>query len=128
MKFIVLFLSISEIGGNNMLFIGLLNVVKMVSGISLIELRNTWITILIALTGITILLSTIGVKVPIIQIFVSGSLRAISYICRGIVRLIAIIPRWLKGMFNTVRGILQSLGMNEVPSNIIAIIIIIVII
>ena len=105
-----------------------LNLLKSVSGISFMQIRNTWITVLVALTGMTILLSTIGIKVPILQIFVTGSLRAVSYICKGIIRLIAIIPRWLKGLFNTVRGILQSLGMNEVPSNIIAIIIIIVII
>lgn len=111
-----------------MLVVGLMFFVKSVSGISLIEIRNTWITVLVALTGMTILLSTIGIKVPMIQIFVTGSLRAIAYICRGIVRLLAIMPRWLKGLFNTVRGILQSFGMNEVTSKIIAIIIIIVII
>lgn len=111
-----------------MLVVIFLNVLKSVSGISFMQIRNTWITVLVALTGMTILLSTIGIKVPILQIFVTGSLRAVSYICKGIIRLIAIIPIWLKGLFNTVRGILQSLGMNEVPSNIIAIIIIIVII
>ena len=67
------------------------NVLKSVSGISFMQIRNTWITVLVALTGMTILLSTVGIKVPMIQIFVTGSLRAIAYIFRGIVRLIAII-------------------------------------
>lgn len=111
-----------------MLFIGLLMVVKMVSGISLVGLRNTWITILVALTGMTILLSTIGIKVPIVQIFVNGSLRAIAYICKGFVKLITIIPSWIIGLYKVITGILKSFGMNEVPSNIIAIIMIIVII
>ena len=111
-----------------MLICGLLVVVKNVSGISLIQIRNTWITLLVALTGMTILLSTIGIKVHILQIFVTGSLRAIAHICKGFVKLITLIPSWIKGLFNVIRGILQSLGMKESLSNIIAIIIIIVII
>ena|GEM_PF-1482411 len=108
----------------------LFNLLKSVSisRISLIEIRNTWITLLIALTGITILLSTVGIKVPMIQIFVSGSLRAIAYICKGFVKLITIIPSWIRGLFNVIKGILTSLGMKESLSNIITIIIIIVII
>lgn len=111
-----------------MLIVAVMFFVKSVSGISLIQIRNTWITLLVALTGMTILLSTVGIKVPMIQMFVNGSLRAIAYICKGFVKLITLIPSWLKGLFNTIRGILTSLGMNEVPSNIVAIIIIIVII
>lgn len=74
-----------------MLVVIFFNVLKSVSGISFMQIRNTWITVLVALTGMTILLSTVGIKVPMIQIFVTGSLRAIAYIFRGIVRLIAII-------------------------------------
>ena len=111
-----------------MVVIVLLMAVKMVFEISLAGLRNTWITILVALTGMTILLSTIGIKVPIVQIFVNGSLRAIAYICKGFVKLITIIPSWIRGLYNVITGILKSFGMNEVPSNIIAIIIIIAII
>ena len=127
MKFIVFNFQSSTIGGS-MIISCLFVVSKNVSGISLIQIRNTWITILVALTGMTILLSTVGIKVPMIQMFVNGSLRAIAYICKGFVKLITIIPSWIRGLFNTVRGILQSLGMNKVTSNIIAIIIIIVII
>ncbi|MBF0979115.1 MAG: hypothetical protein HXK66_02970 [Clostridiales bacterium] len=111
-----------------MLIVGFMFVLKSVSGISLIQIRNTWITILVALTGMTILLSTVGIKVPMIQIFVTGSLRAIAYICRGIVRLIAIMPRRISESFKVIRGILTSLGMNERLSTIVTIIIIIVII
>ena len=103
-------------------------VFSIVKGISLTEIRNTWISVLIALTGMTILLSTVGIKVPMIQMFVSGSLRAISYICRGIIRLITIIPSWIRGLYNVIKKALTSFGMNKVLSNIIAIIIIIVII
>jgi hypothetical protein len=111
-----------------MLIVGFMFVLKSVSGISIIELRNAWITVLVALTGITILLSTIGVKVPIIQIFVSSSLRAIAYICKGVIRLITLIPSWISGLFKVINGVLTSLGMNESLSKIIAIIIIIIII
>ena len=111
-----------------MLIVAVMFFVKSVSGISLIEIRNTWINGLIALTGITILLSTVGIKVPMIQMFVNGSLRAIAYICKGFVKLITIIPSWIRGLYNGITGVLKSFGMNEVPSNIIAIIIIIVII
>ena len=107
-----------------MLLVFVLSIVK---GISLTEIRNTWISVLIALTGMTILLSTVGIKVPMIQMFVSGSLRAISYICRGIIRLITIIPSWIRGLYNVIKKALTSFGMNKVLSNIIAIIIIIVI-
>ena len=109
-----------------MLIVGFMFVLKSVSGISIIELRNAWITVLVALTGITILLSTIGVKVPIIQIFVSSSLRAIAYICKGVIRLITLIPSWISGLFKVINGVLTSLGMNESLSKIIAIIIIII--
>ena len=111
-----------------MLIVGFMFVLKSVSGISLIQIRNTWITILVALTGMTILLSTVGIKVPMIQIFVTGSLRAISYICKGFVKIVTIIPSWIRGLYNVITGILKSLGMNEVTSKIITIIIIIVII
>lgn len=111
-----------------MLIVGFMFVLKSVSGISLIQIRNTWITILVALTGMTILLSTVGIKVPMIQIFVTGSLRAISYICKGFVKIVTIIQSWIRGLYNVITGILKSLGMNEVTSKIIAIIIIIVII
>ena len=111
-----------------MLIVGFMFFVKSVSGISIIDIRNTWVTVLVVLTGMTILLSTVGIKVPMIQIFVTGSLRAIAYICRGIVRLIAIMPRRISKSFKAIRGILQSIGMNERLSNIMAIIIIIVII
>ena len=104
-----------------MLLVFVLSIVK---GISLTEIRNTWITILVALTGMTILLSTVGIKVPIIQIFVNGSLRAIAYIFKGIIRLIGFIPNWIK----TIRRGLMSLGISKSLSNIIAIIIIIAII
>lgn len=104
-----------------MLLVFVLSIVK---GISLTEIRNTWITILVALTGVTILLSTVGIKVPIIQIFVNGSLRAIAYIFKGIIRLIGFIPNWTKAIK---RG-LMSLGISKSLSNIIAIIIIIAII
>jgi len=111
-----------------MLIVGFMFVLKSVSGISLIQIRNTWITILVALTGMTILLSTVGIKVPMIQIFVTGSLRAIAYICKGFVKLITIISSWIRGLFKVINGVLTSLGMNESLSKIIAIIIIIVII
>lgn len=111
-----------------MLIVGFMFVLKSVSGISIKELRNAWITVLVALTGMTILLSTIGVKVPIIQIFVSSSLRAIAYICKGVIRLITLIPSWISGLFKVINGVLTSLGMNESLSKIIAIIIIIIII
>ena len=127
MKFIVLFLDTFEIGGS-MLIVGFMFVLKSVSGISLIQIRNTWITILVALTGMTILLSTVGIKVPMIQIFVTGSLRAIAYICKGFVKLITIISSWIRGLFKVINGVLTSLGMNESLRIIIAIIIIIVII
>ena len=104
-----------------MLLVFVLSIVK---GISLTEIRNTWITILVALTGMTILLSTVGIKVPIIQIFVNGSLRAIAYIFKEIIRLIGFIPNWIK----TIRRGLMSLGISKSLSNIIAIIIIIAII
>ncbi len=128
MKFIVFIFFVSLRLEENMIIVGLAVLVKSVSGISLIEIRNTWINLLIALTGITILLSTVGIKVPMIQMFVNGSLRAIAYICKGFVKLITIIPSWIKGLFNVIRGILTSLGMNESLSNIVTIIIIIVII
>ena len=111
-----------------MLIVAVSFFVKSVSGISIIELRNTWISVLVALTGMTILLSTVGIKVPMIQIFVTGSLRAIAYICKGFVKLITIIPSWIRGLFKVINGVLTYLGMNESLSKIIAIIIIIVII
>ncbi|MBF0926776.1 MAG: hypothetical protein HXK67_01240 [Clostridiales bacterium] len=104
------------------------SVLKTVSEVSLIEIRNNWITALIALTAVSILLSTIGIKLSIVQTFLNSSLRAIAYIFKGIIRLIASFPRWISGLFKGIRGFLKSLGMSERLSNIIAIIIIIIII
>lgn len=109
-----------------MLVVIFLNVLKSVSGISFMQIRNTWITVLVALTGMTILLSTVGIKVPIMQIFVTNSLRAVAYIFKGIIRLMGFIPKWISGAFKALRSFLISFGMNEVPSNIIAIIIVII--
>ena len=111
-----------------MMLIFVLTVIKSVSGLSLMEVRNTWITILVSLTGMTILLSTVGIKVPIMQIFVTNSLRAVAYIFKGIIRLMGFIPKWISAAFKALRSFLISLGMNESLSNIIAIIIIIAII
>ena len=102
-----------------MMLIFVLTVIKSVSGLSLMEVRNTWMTIL---------LSTVGIKVPIMQIFVTNSLRAVAYIFKGIIRLMGFIPKWISGAFKALRSFLISLGMNESLSNIIAIIIIIAII
>lgn len=111
-----------------MMLLFVLTVIKSASGLSLIEIRNTWITILLSLTGITILLSTVGIKVPIMQIFVTNSLRAVAYIFKGIIRLIGFIPKWISGAFKALRSFFKSLGMSERLSNVIAIIIIIAII
>lgn len=102
-----------------MMLLFVLTVIKSASGLSLIEIRNTWITIL---------LSTVGIKVPIMQIFVTNSLRAVAYIFKGIIRLIGFIPKWISGAFKALRSFFKSLGMSERLSNVIAIIIIIAII
>ena len=96
-----------------MMLLFVLTVIKSASGLSLIEIRNTWITILVSLTGITILLSTV---------------RAVAYIFKGIIRLIGFIPKWISGAFKALRSFFKSLGMSERLSNVIAIIIIIAII
>ena len=102
-----------------MMLLFVLTVIKSASGLSLIEIRNTWITIL---------LSTVGIKVPIMQIFVTNSLRAVAYIFKGIIRLIGFIPKWISGAFKALMSFFKSLGMSERLSNVIAIIIIIAII
>lgn len=111
-----------------MLLLFLHFVVRMLSGLSVMEIRNAWITVLIAITGVTILLSIVGIRLPLVQTFINGSLRVIGYVFKGIIRLIATVPTWISGLFKTIKRLLKSLGMSESNSNIVTVIIIIAII